>query len=61
MFCFCHAAANKLSVDWSLNSHAAEAIKLMREGWAPLTVEVALELLSNQYQIANDVATLAIR
>lgn len=33
----------------------------MREGWAPLTVEVALELLSNQYQIANDVATLAIR
>jgi hypothetical protein len=39
----------------------AEAIKLMREGWAGLNIEVALELLSNQFQVSNDTAALAIR
>ncbi len=33
----------------------------MRERWAPLTIEVALELLSNQFQVNNDAAMLAIR
>jgi phosphatidylinositol 3-kinase len=53
------------SVDWSLDSHAAEAIKLMREGWAPLNVEVALELLTSQFTASNerirDQAVWAIR
>ena len=43
-----------LSVDWSLDPHSAEAIKLMREEWNPLTIEVALELLTSQFTLSND-------
>lgn len=38
-----------LSVDWSISDHAAEAVKMMRDEWATPTIEVALELLSEQF------------
>lgn len=37
-----------LSVDWNVEDHSKEALKLM-ESWPTLTVEVALELLSDAF------------
>lgn len=38
-----------LSVDWSFEAHATEAVKLMHESWTALNIEVALELLSEHF------------
>ena len=39
-----------LSVDWLVDDHAKEAVKLMHQ-WATLSIEVALELLSDQFAV----------
>lgn len=42
-----------LSVDWSFEAHGAEAVKLMRESWTTLNIEVALEMLSDRFTDAR--------